>query len=145
MDKENLMIIAIVTLFVSLFIGLTYPKVAESYRDGKVALKTAAANDIALIIDAMYASPHYGVSIVYDYNLDDFVIEISQNKVKIYSASSVKVDNGVIQGNDPTPAEHSFVPVHDNPEFILDRPENIIFQKINGRLDIPGAVQTTPP
>ena len=135
MDKENLILIAIVTLFVSLFVGLTYSQVTKYYATGKIALKTASAKDIALIIDAIYASP-YNLELEYNYDLTDFVVEISNNRVRLYGTSFVRVNNGIVQGDDPFFAQYSFVTINDNPEFLFDKPNRLKFTKTNGKLTI---------
>jgi hypothetical protein len=102
-----------------------------------MALKTAATRDMALIIDAIYSSP-YDIEIDYDYDLSKLIVDISQSSVKIYDASLVSVDNGIIQGSDPNFAKYSFVPVDDNPNIILDRPKRILFSKTDDGLNIIG-------
>ena len=136
MDKENLVLIAIVTLFVSLFVGLTYSQITKYYATGKVALKTAAARDIALTIDSIYASP-YDTVIEYDYDLSLFVVDISQNRVTLYDAADTEVDDEYIDSGDNLPSQYSFVSVDDDDlKSVLDRPEHITFYKTNGVLKI---------
>lgn len=120
--------IFIITLVVGLLVAVIYPKIAKDYASGKVALKTAAARDIALILDTIYASP-YDVKIEYDYDLSDFTVEISEKKVKIYDPSYGAVD-------DPTVAQYPFVPVGSGLDITLDQPKKIVFEKKNGILTV---------
>jgi len=62
---------------------------------------------------------------------------ISQNKIKIYDASSVSLDaSNQIQGKDKTFSQYSFVPVNDNPDFTFEGPKKLIFSKKEGKLII---------
>jgi hypothetical protein len=135
--RGQLVFITIIVIVVALLVGLLYPKIAKTLATGDMALKIAATRDIALIIDAIYSSP-YDIEIDYDYDLSKLIVDISQSSVKIYDASLVSVDNGIIQGSDPNFAKYSFVPVDDNPNIILDRPKRILFSKTDGRLTIRG-------
>ena len=135
--RGQLVFIAIITLVVALLVGLLYPKIAKTLATGDMALKIAAARDIALIIDAIYAFP-YDIEIEYYYDLSELIVDISQSSVKIYDASLVSVDNGIIQGSDPNFAKYSFVPVDDNPNLILDMPKRILFSKTDDGLNIIG-------
>ncbi|MBU90392.1 hypothetical protein CMO94_02520 [Candidatus Woesearchaeota archaeon] len=113
----------------------------KSFETDKLNLKVAAVKDIALIIGTMYASPH-DIEVEYDVDLRRFIVEISQNKVKIHDASSVSLDvNNKIQGKDKTFSQYSFVPVKDNYDssfvpVILDGPKKLVFSKKNGELTI---------
>ena len=135
--RGQLVFITIIVLVVALLVGLLYPKIAKTLATGDMALKTAATRDMALIIDAIYSSP-YDIEIDYDYDLSKLIVDISQSSVKIYDASLVSVDNGIIQGSDPNFAKYSFVPVDDNPNIILDRPKRILFSKTDDGLNIIG-------
>jgi len=119
-----LVFIAIIILVAALFVVFALPKI----NPGKIALKTAAARDIALILNTIYVYP-YDIEMQYDFDLSEFVIEVSQQKVRIYDPSF-----GVAK--DPTAAEYPFVPVNDNPNFILDKPSKIIFKKEKGVLTV---------
>src|SRR3989338_10062074 len=94
---STLVLIAIVTLLIALFVLVVYPMIAKAYASGKMALKVSAARDIALILDTMYAYP-YDMEIEYNFDLSDFTIKITGTKVEIRDASF-----GFI-GNDPTTA-----------------------------------------
>lgn len=124
--RGQMVIIAIIIVVIAVFVGITYPKIAKSLGTGKVALKTAAARDIAFVIDSIYSYP-YDVELEYDYDLSDFTVKISDNKVEIYE--------GTLEG-DLTSAAYSFVPVKDNPEFTLDKPKKIVFKKTGDKLEI---------
>lgn len=134
-----LVFISIITLVVGLFVGLIYPKIAKVYATGEIALKTSAARDIALIIDTLYAYP-YDANIEYGYDLSNFIVDISQNSVKIYSISFVTLEGNEIKGNDPTFAKHSFTPVkknaNENLDYKFDQPKRLVFNKANGKLFI---------
>jgi len=102
----------------------------------KTNLKITAVRDIALIIDTIYASPH-DLEVEYDIDLRKFIVDISQNKIKIYDASSVSIDsNSKILGKDRFFAQYSFAPVDDSLQFIFDGPKKLTFSKINGKLTI---------
>lgn len=122
-----LVFISIIIIIVALFSILIYTHIAKNYGTGKIALKTAAARDIALILDTIYSYP-YDIQIDYDYDLSDFIVEIYDNKVEIYDAEYSTPEA------DFTSAEYSFVPVDDNPNFVLDEPTEIVFEKKNGIL-----------
>jgi len=114
-----LVIIALITTVIAIFVFLTFPNLAKDIKTGKIILKEASARDIALIIDTIYAYP-YDMEVEYNVDLSDFVVQISQNTVKIRDA------------------EYSFVPVNDNPDFALNRPKKIIFTKTDGKLTVIG-------
>ena len=124
MTKRGSMLvpISIISLIIIGIVGFGLPKIAENAASGKVALKTAAARDIALILDTIYAYP-YDVEIEYDVDLNGFTVEICKKKVKISEG-----------GLDPTAAQYPFVPVGDNPKFVSDNPEKILFKKEEGKI-----------
>lgn len=124
MTKRGSMLvpISIISLIIMGIVGFGLPKIAENAASGKVALKTAAARDIALILDTMYAYP-YDVEMEYNFDLSDFTVEICGKKVKISEG-----------GLDPTAAQYPFVPVDDNPKFVSDNPEKIFFKKEEGKI-----------
>ena len=126
-----LVFIAVITLLVALLVGVFLPMIAETYASQKAALKAAACRDIALILDTMYAYP-YDFEMDYDYDLSSFVVNISQNKVRIYDPSFD------ILTEDPTRAEYPFIPVDDDPSFKLYNPQNIHFTKVNRVLTVTG-------
>ena len=127
--RGQMVIIAIIIVVIAVFVGITYPKIAKSLGTGKVALKTAAARDIAFIIDSIYSFP-YDVQLEYDYDLSDFIVKISYNTVEIYEAQYSTPEK------DLTSAAYSFVPVKDSPEFILNKPKKIVFKKTGDKLEI---------
>ena len=124
---STLVLIAIVTLLIALFVLVVYPMIAKAYASGKMALKVSAVRDIALILDTMYAYP-YDMEIEYNFDLSDFTIKITGTKVEIRDASF-----GFI-GNDPTTAVYSFSPINDNVDIELTRPQKIVFKKENGHI-----------
>ena len=117
-----LVFISIITLVIGIFVGVMYPQIAKTY--SKLPLKTAASRDIALILDTMYAYP-YDIEIEYGYDLSDFIVLISEEKVKISEG-----------GTDPSPAEYPFVPIGNVEVITLTNPEKIIFKKENGVLTV---------
>ncbi|MEK6949653.1 MAG: hypothetical protein AABX34_05495 [Nanoarchaeota archaeon] len=123
-----LIFLAIVSILAALFVFIAMPMIAKAYASGKIALKAAAARDIALLLDAMYAHP-YDVKVEYDIDLSDFKVEISNKEVKI-QALSVSVD--------PTTEKYPFVPINDDPNIVLNQPKKIIFEKKNGKLSAIG-------
>ncbi|MFH0868510.1 MAG: hypothetical protein V1831_04305 [Candidatus Woesearchaeota archaeon] len=125
----NWMVIALIVLVVALFVAFSIPKIAQSLGTGKIALKTAAARDIAFVIDSIYAYP-YDVTLNYDYNLGDFIVLISDNQVVIYESKYTSPEN------DPIPARYSFAPVKESPSFVLTKPKQIVFQKNGDKLTI---------
>lgn len=120
----GIILISLIGIIVALFVFLVIPEIAKTYASGKVALKVAAARDIALILDTMYAYP-YDMEFEYNVDLSDFVVEISENNVVIKIASL---------SADPTDAVYSFVPINDVPSYILQNPQKIIFKKLDGRI-----------
>ena len=124
-----LVFISIITLLIALFVGVVYPMIAKAYASGEVALKVAAARDIALILDTVYASP-YDIELNYDFDLSKFVVKISADKVEIDDPSFGAPES------DPTLASYSFVPVDDKPNFILNNPKKIVFKKEKGVLTV---------
>jgi len=123
-----LIFLAIVSILAALFVFIAMPMIAEAYASGKIALKAAAARDIALLLDAMYAHP-YDVKVEYNIDLSDFKVEISNKEVKIESLS-VSID--------PIAAKYPFVPINDNPNIVLNKPKKIIFEKKSGELTAVG-------
>ncbi len=130
MKKRGSMLIflAVVSILVALFVFVAMPMIAKAYASGKIALKAAAARDIALLLDAMYSHP-YDIKVEYDIDLSDFKVEISNKEVKIESLS-VSVD--------PIAAKYPFVPINDNPDITLNQPIKIIFEKKSGKLSAAG-------
>ncbi len=131
MAKRGSMItvITLVILVVALFVFVAIPQIAKVYASGKAALKASAARDIALTLDAIYASP-YDMEIEYNFDLSDFKVTISGNKVKVYGKSYGE------PRSDPTLAQYDFVSVNDAPNFALDQPKKIVFKKFEGVLSI---------
>lgn len=125
--RGQLVFIAIITLVVALFVGVMYPKIAKAYASGEVTLKVVAAKDIALTIDTIYAYP-YDIEVEYDVDLSKFVVEISQNDVKVKKP-----------GIDSTAGEYRFVSIgNDDPSTTLNNPKKIIFSKEGSELTITG-------
>ena len=122
-----LVFIAIITLIAALIVGMAYYWIATNYASGDVALKTAAAKDIALILDTMYAYT-YNLEIEYNIDLSKFKVEISNSYINVYDKSYN------IPNTDPTLARYSFVPVKNSPSIFLDAPQKITFKKENGIL-----------
>ena len=131
MAKRGSMIavITLAILVIALFVFIAIPQIAKVYASGKAALKTASARDIALILDTIYAYPH-DIELEYNFDLSDFKVSISNNKVKVYDKSYGS------PGSDPTLAQYDFVSVNDAPNFPLDQPKKIIFKKVEGVLAI---------
>ncbi len=134
MTKKGSMLvfIAIIGIVVAAFVFLALPKIADEYASGKVALKTAAARDIALILDTIYSSS-YDIELDYPVDLSGFTVEISDNTVKIYDTSLGELD--------PLLAQYSFVPIKDEasstlPSFTLTGPNGISFVKTGSALSI---------
>jgi|TARA_Y100000310_G_scaffold332396_1_gene407897 hypothetical protein len=124
MTKRGSMLvpISIISLIIIVIVGFGLPNIAKVYASGKVALKTAAARDIALILGTIYAYP-YDVEIEYDIDLSDFTVEICKKTVKISE-----------EGLDLTARQYPFVPVDDDPKFVLDGAEKIFFKKEEGKI-----------
>jgi hypothetical protein len=132
--RGQLVVISLITIIVSavVFISLIY--ISKSLATGKAALKVAAARDIALTIDTVYAYP-YDMEFEYDVDLSKFIVDISENSVKVYDASLVKIDKDKnIIGNDLMLAEYAFAPANEKPHFILERPKKLSFKKENNKL-----------
>jgi len=98
------------------------PKIATTIASGKIALKVAAARDIALTLDTMYAYP-YDMEAEYDVDLSDFRIKIKENEVQV---------NLISLGLDPSSAKYGFVAVKYEPNLELKGPKKIFFKKENG-------------
>ena len=132
--RGQLVFIALITIIVAAIVAFSYPYIAKSLATGKTTLKVSAARDMALIIDTVYAYP-YDVEIEYDFDLSKFIVEISENNVKIYDASLIELgEEDEIIGRDLFFAQYSFSPVGEEPNFIFDRPKKLIFKKENGKL-----------
>ncbi len=123
----TLLHLALISIMVSIFI-FSIIIVAKAYASGKIALKAAAAKDIALLLDSMYASP-FDARAEYDIDLSDFRVVISHKEVSI-EFPSLSVD--------PAAKKYPFVPINDNPDIILNNPKKIIFEKKNGALSATG-------
>ena len=138
--RGQLVIIALITLLVAAFVVFSYIQIARSLSTGKTALKVSAARDIALIIDTLYAYP-YEVELEYDVDLSLFIVEISENSVKIYDSSFVKMESdNKVTGRDILFAQYNFAPTageeFEELNFIFDKPKKLIFKKINGKIKI---------
>ena len=131
--RGQLVFIALITIIMAAIVAFSYTCIAKSLATGKTALKVSAARDMALIIDTIYAYP-YDVELEYDIDLSKFIVEISENNVKIYDASLVKLEEDKITGRDPFFAQYSFSPVSEEPNFIFDKPKKLVFKKENGKL-----------
>lgn len=124
----QLLLVALFLVIIALLVGLGYPAIANEYVSGKIALKIAAARDIALVIDTIYASPN-DMIIYYDVDLSDFVVKIENKIVKVQSYD-----------RDPTAAQYGFVPINDDPgvptPITINNPKKIKFQKSGGDLTV---------
>lgn len=135
--KSSLYIlIGLITLFLVISVIIIFPLIARNL-GGKFALKTAAARDIALTLDTIYAYS-YDIELEYDFDLSDFVVEISENIVKIHEQKHVVVIGNNLEGSDPVPGKYNFVPVNDKPNFVLDKPKKLVFKKENDILTVIG-------
>jgi hypothetical protein len=135
--RGTLTLIAIGGIIVAAIVILTFLRVSELYATGRITAKVAATRDIALVIDAIYSYPH-DITLEYNYDLSDFIVEISQSSVRIYSTSLVTLDDeDKIRGKEK-PKPYAFVPADDDPSVILDRPRKIVFEKEDGVLTITG-------
>lgn len=132
--RGNLTLIAIITIVVGVAAGLTFLFVGKAYANGSIALKTAAARDIALTLNTICASPQ-DMEFNYDINLEKFIVKISENKVSIYDKSFVRYTGKDISGIDPKPSHNSFV-CSQRIDSVLDSPKKIIFIKKDGKLAI---------
>lgn len=123
-----LIFLAIVSILTALFVFVAMPMIAKAYASGKIALKAAAARDIALLLDSTYSSP-FDIKAEYDIDLSDFRVAISNKEVSIESPSL---------SADPSAEKYPFVPINDDPNIILNNPKKIIFEKKNGVLSAIG-------
>lgn len=114
-----MLFIMIIGLVVSVIVAFMFPIIAKAYASGNIILKVAAARDIAITIDTIYAYPN-DLELEYDVDLSKFDVEISDNVVNVDGA------------------EYGFVPIGDSPNVILNRPKKIVFQKENDILTITG-------
>ena len=129
--RGQLVIISLIDMVVAAIVFLSIIRISMDLSTGKTALKVAAAKDIALIIDTVYAYP-YDVEFEYNVDLSKFIVEISENSVKVYDASRVKIgEDKKINGKDMFLAEYSFAPVNEKPNFIFDNAKKIVFKKEN--------------
>lgn len=118
--------LAVIILFIILLAIITGTSIFTKFKhfgSSKDTLKLEASRDIAFILNTIYASP-YDVEVDgYDVDLSGFKVEISKNE---FGEFNVKVDD----------REYSFVPVNDNPNFIFDGPNKLIFSKKDGKVTI---------
>ena len=125
---STLVFLGMVSIIVAVFVFIAIPAVAKAYASGKIALKAASSRDIALLLDAMYSSP-FDSKVEYNVDLSDFKVEVSNNEVKVESLS-LSVD--------PKASKYPFVPINDNPTFIISKPKKIVFEKKAGKLNAVG-------
>jgi hypothetical protein len=134
--RGQIVLIALITIVIAAIVGLTYPRIASAYATGAFSLKVSATEDIALIIDTIYAYP-YDVEVEYEVDLSKFIIAVSDGKVKLYGSSFVSLDSSnKIVGIDPIFSQYPFLPGNENINFILDKPKKIKFIKNDGKLSI---------
>lgn len=133
---STLTFLALLILLISVIVWFSYLEGGKKFAKKEISLKAASAKNIALMIDTIYAYP-YDMEIEYDIDLSKFVVEISENSVKIHDSSLVNVDsNKKLVGKDENFAQYGFVPINDDPTFIFDKPKDFIFKKIDGKLTI---------
>ena len=132
--RGNLTLIAIITIVVGVAAGLTFLAVGKAYANGSIALKTAAARDIALALNTICSYPQ-DMEFTYDINLQKFIVKISENTVKVYDKSFVGYTGKDVSGIDPKFSKYSFV-CSQKLDFVLDSPKKIIFAKKDGKLAI---------
>lgn len=124
LEASTLTILAIGGIVIAAFVFIVMPMVTKAFASGKISLKVAAARDIALILDTMYAYP-YDMELEYDFDLRDLTIKIIENQVEV---------DLVTLTVDPTTSKYSFVPINDKPNYILEGPEKIFFKKEDGKI-----------
>lgn len=128
--RGQLVVKALIVLVVSAVIILAFPYIGESYGSRNVYKKEIAAKEIALLIDTLYAYP-YDIVVYYEKDLTGFIVEISENEVKVYDARFSNYDI------DPTRKKYEFFPTGINEIKIkLENSKKIKFEKSQERLII---------
>jgi uncharacterized protein YpmS len=125
--KGAIILITLVIVLVGLFVVFVIPSVAKEYASGKIALKNAAARDIALILDTLYAYS-LDIELKYNYDLSGFSVEIEDSKVKISSINK--------RFSDPAPGEYYFEGSDKELQFEKENPQLLTFNKIDGEINI---------
>ena len=131
--RGRLVLVAIISLLLGAATFM-YPYIAKASDTGTLSLKAATARDIVLLIDII-CSQSVDNELIYDIDLSKFIIEISQNKVKINDKSYVSKIGETIQGRDPIAFEYSYV-CNQDLKFVLDGPTKLIFKKTDNKISI---------
>jgi len=132
--RGQLVIITLVLVIIGLVIGILIPKITKDRATGIIAFKTASARDLAITTNKICSSP-YDLEIEYEANLDKFIVEFSNNNVKIHDTSFVQVVDNKIEGTDPKSIQYPFV-CDDDIDFILEKPKLIVFNKKDDKITI---------
>lgn len=123
MAKGSLIVRAIIFIVMSLVILVSLIYIGKSYGSGDVYKKEIAAKEIALILDTLYAYP-YDIVVNYNKDLTGLIVEISDNKVIVYSAEFSR------RNLDLAFKEYEFVPTTMNKiQAKLESPKRIKFEK----------------
>lgn len=118
--RGQLVLKAIIVLLVAGILIVTFPKIGKSFGTFEAYKKAIASREIALILDTLYAYPYDSV-IYYNEKLEGLTIEVSENKVKVFS-SGYKAD--------PTRAEYNYLPTGTKKiNAVLENPKRIRFEK----------------
>ena len=125
--RGDLITISIITIILAVVIALMLPKVAKDKATGVIALKTASARDIALTLNVMCSSP-YDVKAKQSLRLEGFILQISDNQVKLHDKRYVYVENNRVIGKDPTMASYPFS-CQSRVDSILDSPKILVVTK----------------
>lgn len=130
--RGDLITISIITIILAVVIALMLPKVAKDKATGVIAFKTASARDIALTLNVICSSP-YDVEAKQSFRLEGFILQISDNQVKLHDKRYVYTENNRIAGKDPTMASYPFS-CQSRVDSILDSPKILVVTKKDGDL-----------
>jgi len=127
----NLVLTAIISLIIA-GVAITIPFAVNASNAGKISFKIASAKKISLTINSI-CSHSFELEFNQKVDLNNFILDISEGKVRIYDKATVSLNNDIITGRDPNPGSYPYV-CSDEINAKLDSPDTITYEKTKGRI-----------
>ena len=119
---------ALFVIVISAIIALFFPYIGKSYGTGKAYFKLAAAKDLSLLIDTLYAYPG-DAYVVYSIDLKGYTIKFYSDKIIVFDSEIGEID--------PTAGIYKFVKTDEKIiETEIKEPKTLVFDKSNNEIKI---------
>jgi len=119
---------ALISVIVSAIVVAAFVIAGKTYGNQEAYHKLAVAKDLALVLDAIYS---YSGDIEFRYpnEISDYIIEVKDNVVKVYSKKFGKAD--------PTSASYGFAGISaESLNFEIKDAKYVRIEKISGKIVI---------